>query len=204
MDKRTELIKKRYNRLAKYYDNVFNIMEKKMIEKWRYLVWKDVKGRVLEVGVGTGKNIPYYPENIEVTAIDFSEEMISIAKKRAKELNKKVEFRVMDVQNLEFDDQTFDVIVSTCVFCSVPDPIKGLKEVRRVCKKDGFIVMIEHVRSKKPIIGRIMDILNPLVVFMYGANINRDTVNNMKSAGIDVVIEEDLWIDIFKFLKGRP
>lgn len=90
----------------------------------------------------------------------------------------------MDVQNLEFADNSFDTVVTACVFCSVPDPILGLKEIRRVLKGDGLLVMLEHVRSKKEPIGKIMDILNPLVVGLYGANINRNTVENVKKPGL--------------------
>ena len=200
MDKETEKIRKRYNRTAKFFDAMGSIMDKGSMGKWRETVWKEAKGNVLEVGVGTGKNIEYYTDDIEVTAIDFSENMLEKARIRSKRLGKKVNLRLMDVQALVFPDETFDTIITTCVFCSVPDPIKGLQEIRRVCKKDGKIIMLEHVRSKKPFVGKIMDILNPIVVRIVGANINRDTVENIKKAGLIVNVEQDLMVDIVKHL----
>ena len=201
MNKASEKIRKRYNRAAKIFDLTEAMMEKGKMVQWREMVWKEAKGKVLEVGVGTGKNIQYYPDNVEVTAIDFSEEMLERAKEKAGKLGKSVDLRLMDAQQLEFQDETFDTVITTCVFCSVPDAVKGLKEIRRVCKKDGQIIMLEHVRSKKLVLGVFMDILNPLIVRIVGANINRDTVQNLRNAGLKVEVEKDLMMDIVKHLK---
>ncbi|WAM36487.1 class I SAM-dependent methyltransferase [Caldicellulosiruptor acetigenus] len=205
MRDKTEIIRKRYDRAAKYYDAVENMMEKKWFSRWRKLLFSFVKGpKVLEVGVGTGKNMPYYSQDWEIVAIDFSPKMLEIAKERSAKLNLQVDLRLMDVQHLEFSDNSFDTVVTACVFCSVPDPILGLKEIRRVLKDDGVLVMLEHVRSKKEPIGKIMDILNPLVVGIYGANINRNTVENVKKAGFEIVEEKDLLSDIVKLIIAKP
>ncbi len=194
----TEKIRKRYDRASKFYDIFEQPMEAMSLKKWRSEVVKDLKGKVLEVGVGTGKNIPYYPDNIEATAIDFSEKMLEKAREKAERFNKNINLIHMDAQNMDFPDNTFDRVFTTCVFCSVPDPIKGLKEIRRVCKPDGKIIMIEHVRSEKKVLGLIMDILNPLTVNLYGANINRRTVENIEMAGFTGVEVTNLTGDIVK------
>lgn len=205
MRDKTEIIRKRYDRAAKYYDAIENMMEKKWFSQWRKLLFSHVKGpKVLEVGVGTGKNMPYYSQDWEIVAIDFSPKMLEKAKERAAKLNLQVDLRLMDVQHLEFSDNSFDTVVTACVFCSVPDPILGLKEIRRVLKSDGLLVMLEHVRSKKEPIGTIMDILNPLVVGIYGANINRNTVENVKKAGFEIVEEKNLLSDIVKLIIAKP
>lgn len=85
---------------------------------------------------------------------------------------------------MDFADDTFDMVFTTCVFCSVPDPVKGLLEIRRVCKPNGKIIMIEHVRSEKKALGLVMDIFNPIIVNLYGANINRRTVDNVKKGRV--------------------
>jgi ubiquinone/menaquinone biosynthesis C-methylase UbiE len=200
LNKDTEKIKKRYNRTAGLYD-LLEVLEKGRMAQWRMALWKEAKGKVLEVGVGTGRNIRYYPDDIEITAIDFSEKMLERAEKKALKLGRKVDLRLMDVQELSFADEIFDTVITTCVFCSVPDPVKGLEEVRRVCKKDGKILMLEHVKSKKPVIGRIMNFLNPVMVRLVGANINRDTVKNLQRAGLRVEVEKDLLVDIVKHLE---
>ncbi|MFZ5968453.1 MAG: class I SAM-dependent methyltransferase [Bacillota bacterium] len=187
MDSHTEKIKKRYDRVSGIYDVLECPMELMALKKWRLEVMGELKGKVLEVGVGTGKNIEYYPDEIDITAIDFSEKMLARARDRAERLKKKVVLKHMDVQNLDFPDNTFDTVFTTCVFCSVPGPVKGLKEMGRVCKPGGKIIMIEHVRSEQKLLGFIMDVLNPLVVNLYGANINRRTVENVRTAGYEKV-----------------
>lgn len=194
----TERIRKRYNRAAKIYDLMERPMEAMGLSKWRDNIMKELRGNVLEVGVGTGKNIEFYPDGVNFTAIDFSEKMLEKARRKAEAFNKPVTLIHMDAQNMEFPDNYFDGVFTTCVFCSVPDPIKGLKEIRRVCKPDGKIIMVEHVRSEKKVLGIIMDLLNPVVVNTYGANINRRTVDNIRTAGYTDVSVTDLYSDIVK------
>jgi ubiquinone/menaquinone biosynthesis C-methylase UbiE len=204
MDHHTETIRRRYDRVSAIYDVLESPMELMALKKWRLEVMKEIKGKVLEVGVGTGKNIEYYPDGLDITAIDFSEKMLAKAREKAGRLGKKVKIKHMDVQKLEFPDQTFDTIFTTCVFCSVPDPVKGLQEMRRVCKSGGKIIMIEHVRSEQAVLGLVMDIFNPLVVNLYGANINRRTVENVYKAGFTKVEVSNLSRDIVKKIQIYP
>lgn len=193
-----EKIRKRYDRASSFYDIFEQPMEIMTLKKWRTEVMKELQGDVLEVGVGTGKNIQYYPDNINVTAIDFSENMLSKAKEKAEIFNKKVKLINMDAQSMTFPDNYFDCVFTTCVFCSVPDPVKGLKEIKRVCKDGGKIVMIEHERSENKAIGLLMDIFNPVTLNLYGANINRKTVENIKKAGFTKIEVTNLKSDILK------
>ena len=193
-------IKKRYNRIARLYD----IMESPMetgFSKWRKELLKQARGQTLEVGIGTGKNILHYPDEVKLTGIDFSERMIETAKKKAKDKNK-VRLQVMDAEDLQYEDNMFDTVVTSCVYCSVPDPVKGLKEMKRVCKSGGKILMLEHVRSNKKMVGKAMDILNPIPLNIYGANINRRTYENLLKAGFDPdqINVKYLWFDIVKLI----
>lgn len=194
-------IQKRYDRIAALYDVLESPMEG-MFAKWREQMLNGASGKTLEVGIGTGKNIPYYPDDVALTGIDFSEKMITKARQKAL-ARQNTELKVMDAQNMQFDDNTFDTVVTSCVFCSVPDPVKGLREIRRVCKPGGRILMLEHVRSDKKPLGRIMDFLNPLPLYIYGANINRNTYHNLLSAGFrpqDIRVQ-NLWLDIVKLIR---
>lgn len=186
-----EKIKKRYNRVSGIYD----MMDKMIKEEWRKDLLSQVSGKVLEAGVGTGANISYYPEDIQsLTGVDFSKGMLKVAKEKGenKRLPYPVELEEADIQNLPFADNTFDSIVSTCVFCSVPDPVKGLKELRRVCKPEGRIYMLEHMRSENKVAGVVMDVFNPLTVRLWGANINRETLKNIENAGLQFEKNESL------------
>jgi len=157
------------------------------------------------VGVGTGKNMPFYPSGVQITAIDLTPGMLERAQERARMLSlKKVSPRLGDVQSLEFPDASFETAVATFVFCSVPDPILGLRELRRVVVRGGELHLLEHVRSPNPIVGSLMDAFNPLVVRMMGANINRPTVHNVEQAGWRIEAVEDLGFGgIFKLLRAR-
>jgi len=111
----------------------------------------------------------------------------------------------MDAQNLSFTDNTFDTVVATCVFCSVPDAVKGFTEIKRVCKPEGQIILFEHVRSEHPLWGKIMDILNPVSLYMVGSNINRRTVDNAKNAGLNIHKVTDLSnTKILKLIVASP
>jgi len=198
-----EQIKNRYNRVARYYDWMERPMETAKFSKWRRELTSQVTGNTLEIGVGTGKNIPYYPEEVKLTAIDFSKNMLKKAKSKYQDVNPNISFKEMDAQNMIFDDNTFDTVVTSCVFCSVPDPVKGLQEIRRVLKPGGQLLMLEHVRSKQKILGQLMDWLNFLPLNIWGANINRQTVDNLKKAGFTKIEVSNLWGDIVKLIKVR-
>jgi ubiquinone/menaquinone biosynthesis C-methylase UbiE len=197
----TEITRNRYQRHAGWYDMMAPFQEKKFLP-WRIRMWKLAVGpKILEVGVGAGRNLPLISRNFEVTGIDLTPGMLEKAIQRSSELGLKIDLRIGDVQRLAFDDASFDTVVATCVFCSVPDPIQGFREIKRVLKPGGRLYLLEHMRSPNPVIGRIMDFLNPLVVRMMGANINRKTMENIRSAGMEILESEDLdRSGIFKFI----
>ncbi len=199
-EKRTSLIKRRYDRVARVYDFLDAPMELMAFKRYRGDVLNNVHGKALEIGVGTGKNIEFYPPDADIIAIDFSEKMLAKAEKRADKLQKDVALYHMDVQNLEFEDNVFDTAFSTCVFCSVPDPIEGLKEIKRVLKPGGQLVLLEHVLSEHRAIKPVMNLLNPVTVRLWGANINRKTSENIKKAGFKIISEKNLSLDIVKLI----
>jgi phosphatidylethanolamine/phosphatidyl-N-methylethanolamine N-methyltransferase len=197
-------IKKRYDRIAPYFEGLEAVMEGLFFKNWRKRLWAKVDGyHILEVGVGTGKNFDYYPADARITAIDFSQEMLKQAIHKKVRKNIVVELNLMDVQSLCFADNSFDTVIGSFVFCSVPLPLKGLKELYRVCKPGGQVLLLEHVLSSRPVIARVMSFINPAIVALVGANINRDTVKNVKACGFASVRVDELSGDIIKLIEAR-
>jgi ubiquinone/menaquinone biosynthesis C-methylase UbiE len=182
--KETQKTRARYQRISTLYD-FMEILPERRYKPWRERLWSLVKGpNVLEVGVGTGKNMPFYPNGLQITGIDLTPGMLDRARIRADDLKLDVDLRIGDVQALDFPDETFDSVVATFVFCSVPDPLLGLGQLVRVVKPAGQVILMDHVRSEQPLFGILMDTLNPIVVRITGANINRRTVENVREASL--------------------
>lgn len=200
----SEAIKKRYDRIAPYYEILEAMVEGLFFKKWRQRLWGKVEGfHILEVGVGTGKNFAYYPGYARITGIDFSPGMLKQAVSQRERKKTVVDLELMDVQSLYFADNSFDTVVATFVFCSVPMPIKGLKELHRVCKPGGQVLLLEHVLSSKPPLAWLMRRLNPLVRRLVGANIDRDTVRNVKACPFVSVRVDEQSGDMIKLIEAR-
>ena len=194
----------RYQRIAPLYD-AMEILAERRYAAWRPHLWSLVQGsKVLEVGVGTGKNMPYYPDGLEVTAIDLTPGMLKRTKARLAELEANVNLQLGDVQDLDFPTNSFDDVVATFVFCSVPDPVLGLNEVARVLKPSGRLLLLEHVRSANDVLGTLMDIVDPITVRLMGPHINRRTVENVQQSRLKLEKVEDLGLGgIFKLIVAR-
>ena len=190
--KATAQIRDHYQRMSPKYDQRAEGSERRY-SPWRKDLWSKVRGpHILEVGVGTGRNMPYYPAGQQIIAIDLTPGMLTQAQKRASSLKLNVDLQVGDVQSLEFPDDSFDTAVATFVFCSVPKPVSGLLELKRVVKPHGQILLLEHTRSPNQLVGVLMDLLNPLSLLLMGDNINRRTVENIQKAGLVIERVTDL------------
>lgn len=192
---------KKYDRFSKIYDLFESPMEMRAFSKYRKKALSLAKGKVLGIGVGTGKNLPYYPEGVEVIGIDFSRGMLEKAEKRKKELGlENVKLLYMDAQNMEFDDNTFDTVVSTFVFCTVPDPIKGLKEAYRVLKPGGTAIFLEHMKSNSRLLNIPLYLMEPFIKTLLGTSMLRETQKNIEKAGFKIEKVENLFFNIVRLI----
>lgn len=203
-EERTTVVREHYNRIAPLYNVLEVLSERSHYAKWRMRLFARVCGsQVLDIGVGTGKNLAYYPAGTNVTAIDLSPGMLARARENAAKHHSPVHLYQMDAQHLAFADHTFDTTVATFVFGSVPDPVIGLREAARVTKPEGQILLLEYVRPPS-LFGRVINLLNPLVFWLYGANINRRTVQNAERAGLEIVRIERFWRGMVVLIVARP
>jgi len=191
----------KYSQIAKLYDLFEWPIEKLLFKILRKEAVLYASGHVLEVGVGTGKNLPYYNKSVDLAAIDFSPGMLEIAKNKKTEVDLKAfTLYEMDVQDLKFEDTTFDTVISTFVFCTVPDPIAGLREVYRVLKPKGKVIFLEHMTSKYFVLNIFLYLMNIVSTKLLGTSMIRETQKNIEQAGFTVVSVEHKLFDIVRLI----
>lgn len=196
-------IRQRYDRLAPWFDSLEGFLEGLIFRRLRKRLWAQVQGEhVLEVGVGTGKNFAFYPDRARMTAIDFSPKMLEQAKRKRERKQLDVHLDLMDVQSLAYADNSFDTVIASFVFCSVPQPRKGLKEIYRVLKPGGQLLLLEHVLSSNKMMAKLMNLLNPLMVRLVGANINRQTVKNVQACPFKSILVDPASSDMIKLIRA--
>ena len=178
---------RRYGGMAALYERFTEPMERAGLTAIRARLAADLRGRILEVGCGTGLNFVHYPPAVEVTAIEPLEEFRTVAAERAKHAQARITVQDGDAQALPFADASFDGALQTLVFCSVPDEAQGLLELRRVLRPGAPVRFFEHVRSARVVGAAVQDIFNPLWRWaMDGCNINRDTVRTIERCGFQI------------------
>lgn len=187
-----------------FFAGCYEIVDRFIPAEWRRQATSRVYGRVLEAGIGTGLNLPLYPNCCsEILGIDISTKMLEKAEEKAAHCRVPVKLAVMDIQDMSLECGSFDCVIATFVFCSVPDPCKGLRECFLALKPGGRLILLEHTRSDSKLAGRLMDLLNPLTVLLLGDHINRDTADMVSRAGFKVQNIEYLRGDIFKLIVAK-
>lgn len=183
---------------SKYYDVVMGPLEKRKFQGIRKNLLAKAKGKVLEIGSGTGVNFPLYEAADEVVAIEPNPSMREQSLRRARQARLPIHIMNAEAEELPFPDHAFDTVVATLVFCTIPDPWKALDEIRRVCKSGGTVLLFEHVRINDTILGSFQDWLTPMWKHLCdGCHLNRDTLELVRRAGFQINRVEGFYKDIF-------
>lgn len=195
----------RYERIAPVYDLLDLPFEYGRYRKIRPLLFQGLAGRILDAGVGTGRNMQFYPPEAEIVGVDISPAMLARAERRRASLGAHVELRQMDVTRLEFKDQSFDAAVATFLFCVLPDDLQvpALRELSRVVKPGGTIRLLEYVRPRGAIRRAVTRLWGPWVAWAYGAGFDRRTEERVPEAGLEVVGSRFVADDLIKLISLR-
>lgn len=158
-------------------------------------LFADMRGRVLFVAAGTGTDFAAFPPGMDITAIDISDEMLRRAARRARVYAGDLRLLKADALALSFPDASFDTAVTSCTMCSVPDPVLALRELHRVLRPHGRLLMFEHVRSRQCLLGWTLDLMT-LWTRRTGTEMNRDTLANTTTAGFRIMDVQSVYLDI--------
>ena len=173
---------------ARLYDPLMQLPENVGLRRIRREVLRGLRGRVLEVGIGTGRNLPLYPPIVKhLCGIDPDQIMLEQAQRRVSKVFFPVELVLAAAEELPFEDGSFDAVVSTLVFCTVANPPIAFKEVRRVLKTSGELRLLEHVKMKREPIGWLQEKATPLWKHVAGGcHLDRDTLSTVQEEGFEL------------------
>lgn len=204
MTKSTSATQKQYNRIASIYDILDAIPERLFYRSWRRQLWEKVTaGRILEIGVGTGKNMYFYPPGAQVTAIDISTKMLEKATvKTDGRSDIVIELLTMDVSELTLEAALFDAVVGSFILMVVPHPLKALQEIKRVCQPDGKLFLLEFTRSDNQLVAFLQDLVTPFTHTVYHAHVNRDIAMLVKSSGFRIIKIKEIADGIVKIIQA--
>jgi ubiquinone/menaquinone biosynthesis C-methylase UbiE len=199
---RIEAVQKRYDWYSRFYDKFEAPIEQMAFKSIRKKVIGALSGQILEVGVGSGKNLPYYRSSTHVIGIDISPQMLRKAQEKSATFHGEfIELQRMNVEQLIFENDTFDIVVCTFVLCSVPNPIQAIQEIFRVLKPNRRLILLEHVLSKMSLISFLQKVFNPFTRGIFGYNIDRDTIRNIKRGHGIILKDQNLTkTDILKLI----
>jgi phosphatidylethanolamine/phosphatidyl-N-methylethanolamine N-methyltransferase len=178
-----------YDRIAPLYDLLDGIYERSWKRKLRAELFRHARGRILDAGVGTGCNMPFYPAGSEVVGVDTSERMLGRARQRARELGREVSLRPMNLLSLDFPDASFDTVAVTFVLLCLPDELQepALRELRRVTKPDGRVLLLDYRMSEKPGLRLWMRCLSPWLKWAFAGRFDATTDRYLDTAGLQVL-----------------
>lgn len=201
----TERVRRQYDRTAARYDDLIGFAERVLFDGGREWVCSRAHGEVLEIAAGTGRNLPFYADDVRLTAVELSPAMLEIARRRAGTLGREADLRVGDAQDLPFPEDRFDAVVCTLGLCTIPSPEMAVREAARVLRPGGRLLLLEHVRSPVLPVRALQTLLNPITVLTESDHLLREPLAHVRAAGFVVeVLERSKWGIVERLAARRP
>jgi ubiquinone/menaquinone biosynthesis C-methylase UbiE len=197
-------ISEKYDRFARWFDLVEGIPDVLGVRKLRRQLLRQASGNVLEVAVGTGKNLRYYPRGCRIIAVDVSREMLNVARQRAGKLSMDASFSLAEAAALPFSDKSFDTVVSSLTTCTFPNPVAALREMARVCRTEGRVLLLEHGRSNREWLGRWQDRREDSFAKQLGCHWNREPLELVRKAGLKINNSRRVFFGVFHTIDAEP
>jgi ubiquinone/menaquinone biosynthesis C-methylase UbiE len=191
----------KWDKLAPRFDGMASRGAEARWKPFKQALFRQMEGRILFLALGTGLDIASFPPGQDITAIDISPKMIDQAQPRIAAYDGTIHAEVMDVHEMPFASDSFDQVFTSCTFCSVPEPVKGLQALRRVLKPGGGLFMFEHTGSRHYPFRQMMDLMT-LLTERIGPSMNRDTVSNVQAAGFEITEVNNVFLDVVKTIKA--
>jgi ubiquinone/menaquinone biosynthesis C-methylase UbiE len=177
--------------------------ERRLFGDGRQWVCAQASGEVLEVAVGTGRNLPLYPQGIRLTGVDFSPQMLELARRRANQLGRSVDLRLGDAQALDLPDASFDTVVCTLSLCAIPDQRRAIAEMKRVLRPGGQLLLLDHVAAAPRAPRAVQWLLERITVPLGGEHLRRRPLPQVQAEGFDVERRERYKLGIVERLVAR-
>ena len=185
------------------YDKEMRLFDRVLFKDSRAWVCSKAAGETLEVGVGTGLNLPFYPAAVPLTGIDVSSAMLAIARRRANDLDRAVELREADAQALPFPDASFDTVVCTFSLCAIPDERRAVSEMKRVLRPGGRLLLADHVAGSSWPVRAVQRLLEVVTVPQGGEHFVRRPFEQVRTEGFQIVLQERFKLGIVERLGAR-
>ena len=182
----TEQVRRHYDDTAPRYNRQIKLFERVLFGDGRSWVCSQARGDVLEIAVGTGRNLRHYPDGVRLTGIELSRGMLELARREAAEVRPDADLRVGDAQALEFDDESFETVTCTLSLCTIPDDRRAVAEMWRVLRPGGRLLMLEHVRSPLLAVRAGQRVLEPLFLRLEHDHLTREPLDHVRAAGFAV------------------
>ncbi|TCN30682.1 ubiquinone/menaquinone biosynthesis C-methylase UbiE [Kribbella orskensis] len=176
-----------WDKAAHSYDKQIALFERIQFAGGREWLAERAQGRVLEVAIGTGRNLPHYPQDVKLTGIELSTEMLSIARDRATELGIAADLRQGDAANLPVEDASVDTVVCALSLCTIPDPRRAIAEMSRVLVPGGHLLLLDHIGSTWPPVYALQWLAERLTIRLAGEHFTRRQLPLVQAGGFEVV-----------------